>query len=606
MKKNIIVKLQLCFVALILMGTLINVVAQEEKPSSKGAVLKNKAPVSKEILKVKLPKPSETKLSNGLQVMILENHKLPTFTMQMYVLSGGFADPTDSIGAAQFTASLLREGTTTRNSKQIAEQVDALGASLNAAASLTSTSSTITSGGLVENFDQVMTLFSDVILHPTFPADEFNKLKSRQLQSLRVQRGQPNFLAGEMNAKVMFGTHPAGRFSLTAEQLNKLTPEVLQKFHAVHYKPNNAIFVIVGDVNPAQVTAKLEKYFAEWKSGDVTATAIPPVPNPGSSKVYLVDRPGSVQTNLVLSHPSIKRDDPDYYALFVLNQILGGNASARLFLNLREDKGYTYGAYSRFSALKYRGTVTAQTEVRSEVTGESVKELLYEFNRLRAEKVSDSDLENAKRTIVGGFALELESPQSILTDYLTAKIYGFPADYWDTYPQKISAVTADDLQRVAEKYLAADKLQIIAVGDASKVADALKKYGSLEIFDTNGKPKDMNAPAPTAKAEASTGLAGVWNLSLKTPDGNDASVKATINLTDGKITGALESPMGESKIVSGEVKGDDVKFTAEADMQGQKMQLLFSGKQSGNGLKGTIKIEGAPFPPLEVTGTKEK
>ena len=369
MKKNIIVKLQLCFVALVMAGTLVNVVAQEDKPSSKGAVLKNKAPVNKDILKVKLPRPTETKLSNGLQVMILENHKLPTFTMQMYVMSGGFADPTDAIGAAQFTASLLREGTTTRNSKQIAEQVDALGASLNAAASLTSTNSTITSGGLVENFDQVMTLIADVILHPTFPADEFNKLKTRQLQSLRQQRGQPNFLAAEMNAKVMFGSHPAGRFSLNADQLNKLTPEILQKFHAANYKPNNAIFVIVGDVNPSEVTAKLEKYFSEWKSADVAPTVIPPVADPSGSKIYLVDRPGSVQTNLVLSHPAIKRDDPDYFPLVVMNQILGGNASARLFLNLREDKGYTYGAYSSFSGFKYRGTVTARTEVRSEVTG---------------------------------------------------------------------------------------------------------------------------------------------------------------------------------------------------------------------------------------------
>ena len=232
--------------------------------------------------------------------------------------------------------------------------------------------------------------------------------------------------------------------------------------------------------------------------------------------------------------------------------------------------------------------------------------MLYEFNRLRSENISDTDLENAKRTIVGGFALELESPQSILTDYLTAKTYGFPADYWDTYPQKISAVTAADLQRVAQKYLASDKLQIIAVGDASKVLDALKKYGAVEVFDTNGNPKDLNAPAPVAKAGASTGLAGTWALNLKTPDGNEVPVKATINLADGKITGTLDSPMGESKIVSGEIKGDDVQFKAEADMQGQKMQLLFSGKQTGNGLKGTIKIDGAPFPPLEVTGTKEK
>ncbi len=452
-----------------------------------------------------------------------------------------------------------------------------------------------------------MELFSDVILHPTFPAEEFSKLKSRTLQSMRQQRSQPNFLASEMNAKVIYGTHPAGRYSLTADQVNKLSPEVLQKFHAEHYKPNNSIFAIVGDVNPAEVKAKLEKYFAEWKSGDVAPTVIPEVADPGPSKIYLVDRPGSVQTNLVLSHPSIKRTDPDYFPLQVANQILGGNASARLFLNLREDKGYTYGAYSSASSYKYPGTVTARTEVRSEVTDGALKELFYEFGRLRDEKVADTALENAKRTIVGGFALELESPQSVLSDYLTAKIYGFAADYWDTYPQKIAAVTAEDIQRVAKKYLTPARLQITAVGDASKVLDALKKYGTVEIFDTNGKPKTQSPPTGAATGNApSAGLAGTWNLSLKTPDGNELPVKAMFKLEGEKISGSLESPLGDNKITSGEIKGDQVDFKAEAEMQGQKMQLQFSGKQSGSSLKGTMKVEGAPFPPLEVTGTKEK
>jgi zinc protease len=204
--------------------------AQAPKPSSKGLVVKGKAPISKEVLKVKLPKAFETKLSNGLQVIVLEQHKLPTFNMQMIVLSGGLTDAEDQHGAAQFTASLLREGTRTRNSKQIAEQADSLGATLGANSGLSSTDSRVLASGLTDNFDQIMELFADVILNPSFPADEFNKLKTRSLAQLRQQRSNPGFLANEMFAKVIYGSHPAARESLSVEEIQRMTPEVLGKF----------------------------------------------------------------------------------------------------------------------------------------------------------------------------------------------------------------------------------------------------------------------------------------------------------------------------------------------------------------------------------------
>ncbi len=463
-----------------------------QQQSTKGAVIKGKAPVSKEILKVKLPRPFETKLSNGLQVMIMEDHSLPNFSMQMTILSGGMSDQSDNIGVAQYTATLLREGTKTRNSKQIAEQVDALGATLFANAGLTSLTSTVAASGLTENMNQVMELFADVLLNPNFPADEFNKLKTRALGSLRLNRANPNFLAGEMMSKMMYGNHPGGRFNLTAADLQKLAPEALQKFHATYYKPNNAIFSIVGDVNPKETIALLEKTFGAWQKGEATAPNIPAVSGVGAAKIALIDRPGSAQTNLVLTSQGITRDDPDYFAVEIMNQVLGGSASARLFLNLREDKGYTYGAYSNVSTYKYRGGISARTEVRTEVTEGSMKELFYELKRLQEEKVPEKELENAKRSIVGGFALQLESPGSVLSDMLTLKLYGFPADYWDTYPVKIAAVTADDVQRVARKYLVMDKLQVVAVGDAAKIIEGLKKYGSLDLYDTDGKLKVMN------------------------------------------------------------------------------------------------------------------
>jgi zinc protease len=486
-----------------------SVVLAQQPQTLKGVVIKGKTPINKDALKVAMPKAYETELGDGLRVIALENHKLPTFTMQMVILSGGLSDPADQPGAAQYTATMLREGTKTRSSRQIAEAVESLGATLNASSGLSSPISVITAGGLTENFDQIMELFADVILNPSFPADDLNKLKNRAVAQLRAQRSQPGFLANEMFLKTMYGAHPAGRIALTPAQIQGLTPETLKQFHAAVYKPNNAIFAIVGDVNPAEVVAKLEKTFGapngaqqssqhlSWARGEVPRAELPKVNEPGSSKIYLVDRPGSEQTNLILGNLAIERNDPDYYALDVMNQVLGGGASARLFLNLREDKGYTYGAYSGFTAAKYRGVFRANTEVQTKVTKGSMDELIYEFKRIRDEKTPDDEFDRAKRTIVGGFALQLESPQSLLANIVTQKIYNLPADYWDTYPQKIAAVTADDVQRVARKYLDLAKLQIVAVGDAKQIADVMKQFGGVELYDTEGKP--LQSPSAEAK-----------------------------------------------------------------------------------------------------------
>jgi len=204
--------------------------------------------------------------------------------------------------------------------------------------------------------------------------------------------------------------------------------------------------------------------------------------------IYLIDRPGSVQTVLQLGTLGIERTSPDYFAVLLADRVLGGGPSGRLFLNLREDKGYTYGAYSGFASSKYRGTWNASSEVRTEVTEGAMKEFKYEFERIGTEKVSADELENAKRAIIGSFALSLEQPASLLQNIITQKIYNLPANYWDTYPQHVSAITADDVQRVAQKYIDMKHLQVVAVGDASKTREILAKYGTVQVFDADGKP----------------------------------------------------------------------------------------------------------------------
>ena len=463
--------------------------APTQQQTTKGAVIKGKAPVNKEVLKVKLPRAEEATLKNGLQVILLPAHKLPTFNMQLVVLSGGLSDKPDYRGLASFTATLLREGTTTRSSKDIAEQVDALGATLTANSGLSSITSVVNTGGLIENLDQTLDLFADVIRNPTFPQAEVDKYKTRTLAQLQFQRSIPQFLAAEQFQRAIYGTsHPASLVSPPAESIKKLTSKDLADFHSTYYRPNNAILAIVGDVTMKEIMPKLEKAFGDWQKGDVPATTIPPAPSQAESRIYLIDRPGSVQTVLQLGTLGIERTSPDYFAVLLADRVLGGGPSGRLFLNLREDKGYTYGAYSNFGGSKFKGTWVSSSEVRTDVTEGAMKEFMYELNRLRTEPVPATELDNAKRAIIGSFALSLEQPQALLQNIITQKLYNLPADYWDTYPQKVSAITAADVQRAAQTYLDMGHLQVVAVGDASKARDVLAKYGKVQLYDADGKP----------------------------------------------------------------------------------------------------------------------
>ncbi|HBB86151.1 MAG TPA: hypothetical protein DC047_00875 [Blastocatellia bacterium] len=456
--------------------------------TTKGAVIKGKAPVNKKLLKVNLPKAQEATLANGLRVIVLESHKVPAFNMQMVVLSGGLSDNTDYHGLASFTAGLLRDGTSKRSSKDIAEQIDALGGTIASGSGLSSLTSTVTASGLLENLDQTLDIFADVVRNPTFPAGEVEKYKSRTLAQLQFQRSSPAFLAQEQFSRAIYGEHPAAFITPPVSSIKRLSSKDLANFHSTYYRPNNAILAIVGDVTLKEMLPKIEKAFGDWQKADVPATTIPSAPSQAASRIFLIDRPGSVQTVLQLGTLGIERTNPDYFSLLLADRIFGGGPAARLFMNLREDKGYTYGAYSNFSGSKFRGTWISSSEVRTDVTEGAMKEFMYELKRLRDEKVSADELENAKRAIVGNFALSLEQPQSLLQNIITQKIYDLPADYWDTYPQKVAAVTVDDVQKVAQQYIDLNHMQIVAVGDAAKTRTILAKYGTVEVFDAEGKP----------------------------------------------------------------------------------------------------------------------
>jgi zinc protease len=457
-------------------------------PTSKVERL-NRAPVSKDILKVKLPRPIETTLPNGISLMILEDHRFPLVTVQFDIDGAGpMYEPAGQPGLAGATARLLAEGTKTRTSKQIAEQIDSLGASLSASAGFGSGSTVVAASGLSDTFEKWFALTTDVLLHANFPAEELAQYQARAKSALLQQRSQPGFLANQTMSRALYGTYPAAVVSATPESLDALTPAMLAEWHDKHYAPQNTILAISGDIHAETLVPKLREWLAEWQRSKAPVNFSAGPPPASKEKIFLIDRPGSVQTTLLMGNLAVDRTSPDYPALVVLNEVLGAGSASRLFLNLREEKGYTYGVYSNVIARKYAGPWTAGGDLRTEVTDGAMTEFLRELNRIRDEKVPDAELDSARRSVVAHFALSLETPQQVIAYAITRKTYGFPEDYWDKYPAQIAAITADEVQRVARKYIDPATMQVVAVGDAGKIKSILEKYGPVDLMDPSGKP----------------------------------------------------------------------------------------------------------------------
>ena len=462
---------------------------QGNPANAPGTILKNKAPVSKDVLKVSLPKAQEGDLSNGVHVIVIEDHRAPQVFFQLGVDgAGGYYDPPPIPGLASFTAALMREGTTTKTSEQISEQLERLAAGVNVGAGPASTFATVSGSGLTNNLDTVLALMADVLMHPSFQQAEIDRYKARQRGLLMQSRAQPSFLAQERLSQALFGDHPLSRVAATPAALDALTRDALVEFHRAHYVPDRAFLAVAGDISLAEAKAKAEAAFGGWqKSGAAPQAQHDPAPTSASS-ISLVARPDSKQTNIRVGAQSIQRTSPDYDALTVANYVLGGGPTGRLFEHLREQKGYTYGAYSAFSATRVVGSWTASTDVRPEVTDPAFTDLMDEIRQMREVPLTDKELAVAKRALISSFALQLENPNGILNHYVESYIYKLSPDYWDKYPDRINGVTAADAQRVAKKYWAPDRLQIVAVGDATKVEPTLKKLGAVQVFDADGKP----------------------------------------------------------------------------------------------------------------------
>ena len=320
-----------------------------------------------------------------------------------------------------------------------------------------------------------------------------DKWKNITVSSLQQMRAQPGFLASEMLQKVLYPNDARALLNPTPEAVKKITREDLVKYYTDNYKPSNSLIGVAGDVSPKQITAKLEKLLGGWKAGTVKTLSLPiegPIPE---RKVYLIHRPNSVQTFLYVGNRAIVRTSPDFFPCSVLNRVLGAGPASRLFLNLREDKGFTYGIGSSFLASRFNHHFSASTSVRTEVTGAALEELLKEFRDIRDRPVPAEEMANARRALVATWALSLEQPAGILNGRLLAREYGFPDDYQDKFGDNLMKVTTEQVQAAARKYVPVDNAQIVAVGDAAKIRDVLKKFGPVEEYNAEGQ-KVADAP----------------------------------------------------------------------------------------------------------------
>ena len=449
-----------------------------------------RAPVNKEILRVQLPRPTVVKLKNGLTIVLEEDHKLPTIAFTMWIRPGQLADPSELPGLAAFTAGMLREGTEKRTSEQIASDVDSLGATLEASSRFGVSYTSVNAAGLITDTAKILDLMSDVVLHPSFPAGELAKYKQSEGASLEQRLSNPQFLGQQGFKRVIYGDTPMALASTTKESIEKIGVEDLKRFHEKHYVPGNAILGVTGDFTASEMRATIEKYFGAWMGAAEAPEKFAAAVTPESTKITLVDRPASVQTYIIVGDRAIRRTDPEYYGLDVMNQVLGGGPQARLFLDLREEHSLTYGAYSRFNAEIYPGDWLAFAPVRTPVTGDAMERFLYEFKKINNEPVPQGEMDDAHRAIIASFAISLEQPREILNDWLTVQYYGLPVDYWDKYPDHIAGIDAAGVQASAKKFVDLDHLQWICVGDRKEIEGVLKKYGTVSVVDVTGKAEN--------------------------------------------------------------------------------------------------------------------
>ncbi len=414
-----------------------------------------------------------TVIENGLTLMIVERHNLPVVKVTVSFDAGSLRETADKAGLASLTASLLTEGTEKRTASEISEAVEFVGATLNASGG--DDYITVNLSVLSKDLELGFELLSDVLLNPSFPEDEITKKIERIKGSLIAREEDPGFVASKEFRKAVFGAHPYGRLiSGSPETLDRIKRDDLVNFHSAYYVPNNAIMSVAGDVTPEEVKALLEKYFSGWSAKEIKTIFLPEPEKIKKKKTITIDK-NLTQANIILGHMGISRDNPDYYAVSVMNYILGGGGFAsRLMQNIRDDKGLVYDIHSFFAADKYSGYFQVGLQTKNESANTAIEEVLKEMKEIKSTFVSDAELSDAKSFLTGSFPMRIETSSRIAGFLVAVEYYGLGMDYIDKYPKYINSVTKEEVLRVAKKYLDPEQFILVVVADQEK---ALLKHG---------------------------------------------------------------------------------------------------------------------------------
>lgn len=443
---------------------------------------------------LRFPPFGETRLGNGLDLVLVESHKLPIVSIQLSIPTGAVHDPQGQRGLAEMTAELLTKGTATRSADQLAAEIEGAGGSLNASAG--QDFFTLSSTVLADRADLAFELIGDVLLNATFPEDELELARRRTLSALQVERSQPDALADRFFARAVYGGHPYGARN-TEESVRAVTREAVQQFASANLKPRGSLLVVAGDLTLEQARELAQRHLGRW-NGQVPTRSYGEPPLPSATQILLVHRPGSEQSNIVYGNLGLRPGTRAYYPSVVMNKVLGGGADSRLFLILREQKGWTYGAYSSVNRPFDVGTFEATAEVRTAVTDSALTELLAQLRRMGTETVPDSELTAAVGYLTGVFPLTIETPQQIAGQVATQKRLRLGNDYLQQYRERIAGVHAADVTVAARRLIRPDSAVIVVVGDGQQIYDGLRAIAPVRIVDVDGNPLTPDELTPTA------------------------------------------------------------------------------------------------------------
>lgn len=539
-------------------------------------------PVGGPTPKIKLDKPKEFKLKNGIKVLVVENHKLPRVSYSLRIDGTPILEG-EKAGVLSILGEMLGNGTTSIEKDVFNEEIDYLGANVSIGFRSSFASS------LTKHNDRILELMADAIINPLLTVEEFDKTKEQLIESLKADEKSIDAIGSRVGNALSYGKdHVYGEF-ITEETLNKISYEDVIDFHKKYTYPNSAYIVVIGDVNYKEVKKSITEKFSVWKKAKKVENDVPVLtPNVGLTEVNFIDLPSATQSSIgVTNNVELKMNDEDYFTALITNNILGGGGEGYLFKNLREDKGYTYGAYSSLGSSRYGvARFSAGAKVRNMVTDSAVTEIVNEIVRIRTELVDAELLKNAKAKYVGNFIMRLERPQTIANYALNIKLNDLPEDFYETYLEKINAVTAEDVKRVANKYFKIANTRIIVVGKGSDVVENLEKVG----FPINYFDKYANAVAKPvfnkAIPEGMTALDVVDNY-IKAIGGKDMllNVNTLVSNMDVTLPGAPFKPMAISK----KMMPNKISFEMKANMGGQTMSLM---KRNFSGEKGYMEQQG--------------